>query len=169
MLALLSARPSVSADSPPAASTTLLVSSAMESDPLTLPFARGDIKGPQIFRRLVVGNDGDGRQRPHLQSAFPDPPAVGEPRLRGADGQDVLQDLLRVDPTHTWEIRVGGRSMVPAAIPALAHIRRTASGAAASASCRMISDFVRYHPMSLAVTVPSSPTVRITPEKTSRP
>ena len=74
-----------------------------------------------------------------------------------------------MDPTHTWEIRVGGKSMVPAAIPALAHIRRTASGAAASASCRMISDFVRYHPMSLAVTVPSSPTVRITPEKTSRP
>lgn len=52
MLALLYARPSVSADSPPAASTTLLVSSAMESDPLTLPFARVMSKAPRFSAGL---------------------------------------------------------------------------------------------------------------------
>ena len=59
--------------------------------------------------------------------------------------------------------------MVPAGIPALAHIRRTASAAAAFDTCSTISDLVRYQPGSLAVTVPSRSTVRITPENTSAP
>ena len=66
-------------------------------------------------------------------------------------------------------MRVGGSSTRPALMPALAHIRATASGAAARSSCKMIWLRVRYQPGSLARTLPSCPTSRITPENTSAP
>ena len=77
--------------------------------------------------------------------------------------------LSGVAPTQTLEMRVGGRETVPTAIPALAHTRATASGAAAPSSCSTIWLLVRYQPGSLAVMLPSRPTVRTTPEKTSVP
>ena len=72
-------------------------------------------------------------------------------------------------PVHTSDSRVGSLGISPTGIPALAHIRRMASSAAALDTCSRILLLVRYHPLSLAVTLPSSPTVWTTPEKTSLP
>lgn len=74
-----------------------------------------------------------------------------------------------VSPVHTSVIRVGRLGMSPARMPALAHILRMASSAAALAAWNTISLFVRYQPWSLAVTLPSSPTDTTTPANSSVP